>query len=157
MLIPKKDRITIYTKLFEDGTMCAKKDFNAPKHHMLDVPNIWVMHAMKSLVSRGYLKEQFSWQWYYWMLTNEGIEYLRSYLHFPDELVPNTLKKPQGRRDGGDRDFRGGRGGDRRGGDRGARRGGFGDKKAGAPSAGDIGFGGRGGGAGRGKGFGAFK
>lgn len=26
-------------------------------------------------------------------LTNEGIEYLRSYLHLPPEIVPSTLKR----------------------------------------------------------------
>ena len=37
--------------------------------------------------------ESFSWQWYYWYLNNEGIEYMREYLHLPAEIVPNTLKK----------------------------------------------------------------
>ena len=36
--------------------------------------NIWVWHAMRSLVPRGHVKHQFSWQWNYYMLTNEGIE-----------------------------------------------------------------------------------
>jgi len=46
------------------------------------------------LKSRGYVKEQFSWQYYYWYLTNEGIQYLRDYLHLPQEIVPATLKRP---------------------------------------------------------------
>ena len=65
--------------------------------------------------SRGYVKEEFSWRWYYWYLTNEGvgvvvtlgmatnslcssflpgIQYLRDYLHLPQEIVPSTLKRP---------------------------------------------------------------
>ena len=28
MIIPTKDRITIYTRLFEDGVMVARKDYN---------------------------------------------------------------------------------------------------------------------------------
>ena len=36
-------------------------------------------------------------QWYYWYLTNEGIEYLRDYLHLPIEIVPATLKKQAAR------------------------------------------------------------
>merc|ERR1712093_707841 len=55
---------------------------------------------MQSLKSRGYVREQFSWQWFYWYLTNEGIEYLREYLNIPSEVVPSTLKKqsrPQSR------------------------------------------------------------
>lgn len=43
--------------------------------------------------SRGYVKEQFAWRHYYWYLTNEGIGYLRGYLHLPPEIVPSTLKR----------------------------------------------------------------
>jgi small subunit ribosomal protein S10e len=42
--------------------------------------------------SRGYVKEQFAWRHYYWYLTNEGIEYIRDYLHLPEEIVPATMK-----------------------------------------------------------------
>eukprot|EP00297_Palpitomonas_bilix_P020574 CAMPEP_0113883288 /NCGR_PEP_ID=MMETSP0780_2-20120614/9498_1 /TAXON_ID=652834 /ORGANISM="Palpitomonas bilix" /LENGTH=55 /DNA_ID=CAMNT_0000870539 /DNA_START=1 /DNA_END=165 /DNA_ORIENTATION=- /assembly_acc=CAM_ASM_000599 len=48
---------------------------------------------MQSLVSRGYAREKFSWQWYYWFLTDEVIEYLRNYLHFPEDVKPDTLMK----------------------------------------------------------------
>merc|ERR1711987_27820 len=51
--------------------------------------------GMKSFKSRGYVTEKFSWNHYYWYLTNEGIEYLRDYLHLPEEIVPETLKKPR--------------------------------------------------------------
>lgn len=57
--------------------MVAKKDFNAPKHSELDVPNLMVIKAMQSLKSRGYVHEQFAWRHFYWSLTNEGIEYIR--------------------------------------------------------------------------------
>lgn len=57
--------------------MVAQKDYNAPKHHELDIPNLEVIKAMQSLTSKGYVKTQFSWQWYYYSLTNEGVEYLR--------------------------------------------------------------------------------
>lgn len=43
--------------------------------------------------SKGYAKEQFAWRHYYWYLTNEGIEYLRGFLHLPPEIVPSTLKR----------------------------------------------------------------
>eukprot|EP00736_Rhodelphis_marinus_P001244 Rmarinus@m.16563 len=164
MLVPKKNRVAVYKKLFEDGVLCAKKDYVAPKHHEIEsVPNLQVCKIMQSLKSRGYVKENFAWMWYYWFLTNEGIEYLREYLHLPDDVVPNTLQKrapqprPSGMRDDrpprdrfGDRGF---------GGDRGF------DKKVG-PGAnfepeyrsggrGEGGFGGFGGGRGRGFGRGA--
>ena len=64
--------------------MVAKKGFNAPKHEDLDVPNMEVIKAMQSLTSKGLVKTQFSWQWYYYVLTPEGVDYLREW------YVPNA-------------------------------------------------------------------
>jgi hypothetical protein len=33
--------------------LVAKKDFNAPKHEELDIPNLEVVKALQSLTSRG--------------------------------------------------------------------------------------------------------
>ena len=44
-----------------------------------DVPNLEVIKAMQSLTSKGLVKTQFSWQWYYYVLTPEGVEYLREW------------------------------------------------------------------------------
>ncbi|XP_046995530.1 40S ribosomal protein S10 [Schistocerca americana] len=96
MLMPKKNRVAIYEYLFKEGVMVAKKDFHAPKHPALElqtIPNLQVIKAMQSLKSRGYVTEQFAWRHFYWYLTNEGITYLRSYLHLPAEIVPSTLKR----------------------------------------------------------------
>ena len=76
-----------------DGVLVAKKDFNAPKHDEIDVPNLQVIKALQSLDSKQYVKTQFSWQYYYYTLTDEGIEYLREYLHLPSEIFPATFKK----------------------------------------------------------------
>merc|ERR1712151_914763 len=96
--------------------------------------NLFVIKLMTSLKSRGYVKEQFNWQWYYWFITDEGIEYLRKYLNIPAEVLPKTYKQPKvpdrpigggfggrggrgfGGGDGGGRGY--GRGGPRRGDDR---------------------------------------
>ena len=109
--MPKKNRVAIYEHLFKEGVMVAEKDFHAPKHPELEtIPNLqvtWtqflhmclirlvvqVIKALTSLKSRGYVKEQFAWRHYYWYLTNEGIQYLRDYLHLPPEIVPSTLKR----------------------------------------------------------------
>merc|ERR1712150_262106 len=127
MIIPKKNRVAIYESLFKDGCMVAIKDFNLPKHNELEkVKNLEVIKAMTSLKSRGYVRENFAWRHYYWYLTNEGIQYLRDYLHLPPEIVPATLRKAAKPTDqsrpwnkSGDRDARAPRGGD---GDRGAYR-----------------------------------
>lgn len=91
MLISKKNRQAIYEYLFLEGVLVAKKDFNAPRHQDIDVPNLQVIKAMQSMESKGYVTSQFSWQYYYYYLTNEGIEYLREYLHLPIDIVPRTF------------------------------------------------------------------
>jgi len=89
---------------------------------------------MQSLSSRGYVKTQFSWQWYYYTLTPEGLDYLREWLHLPAEIVPQTHIKqqrshapPRGMLGGDDRERRGGG----RGGPRGDREGGYRRRDAG--------------------------
>lgn len=62
---------------YAEGVLVAKKDYNAPKHEELDVPNLQVIKAMQSLTSKGFVKTQFSWLWYYYTLTPEGVEFLR--------------------------------------------------------------------------------
>jgi small subunit ribosomal protein S10e len=43
----------------------------------LDVRNLHVIKVCQSLTSKGYVKTQYSWGWYYYTLTNEGVEFLR--------------------------------------------------------------------------------
>ncbi|QSS63326.1 40S ribosomal protein S10-A [Histoplasma capsulatum] len=98
-----------------------------------------VIKACQSLTSRGYLKTRFSWQYYYYTLTPEGLDYLREWLHLPAEIVPATHIKqqrshapPRGMMGGEERERRpGGRGGPR--GDGGYRRREQGDAKEGGP------------------------
>ena len=61
MLIPKKNRLSVYSHLFKEGVMVGKKDFAKPKHEEVDVPNLQVIKLMQSLKSRGYVKETFNW------------------------------------------------------------------------------------------------
>ncbi|KAJ3217660.1 hypothetical protein HDU67_007483 [Dinochytrium kinnereticum] len=90
MLIPQQNRKKIYQYLFQEGVLVAKKDFNAPKHGDIDVPNLQVIKALQSMESRGLVAVRFSWQFYYYYLTDSGIEYLRKYLNLPAEIVPRT-------------------------------------------------------------------
>ena len=74
--------------------LVVKKDKYGEKHSdELNLPNLEVMMLLRSFASKGYVKEVFNWQWYYYYLTNEGIEYLREYLALPADIVPATLKK----------------------------------------------------------------
>jgi hypothetical protein len=71
--------LSLFHPLIE-GVLVAKKDFNAPKHEDLEeVPNLQVIKAMQSLTSQGFVKTRFSWQYYYYTLTDEGLEYLRGW------------------------------------------------------------------------------
>ncbi|KAL0358926.1 UNVERIFIED_CONTAM: 40S ribosomal protein S10-1 [Sesamum angustifolium] len=90
--------------MFTEGVCYAKKDFNLAKHPEIDVPNLQVIKLMQSFKSKEYVRETFAWMHYYWYLTNDGIEFLRTYLNLPSEIVPATLKKsarPLGRSMGG--------------------------------------------------------
>lgn len=48
---------------------------------------------MRSLKSRGFVTGTYNWRYHYYILTNEGIEYLRDYLGLPADVVPATFKK----------------------------------------------------------------
>uniref|UniRef100_A0A8W7PXP4 Plectin/eS10 N-terminal domain-containing protein n=1 Tax=Anopheles coluzzii TaxID=1518534 RepID=A0A8W7PXP4_ANOCL len=92
MFIPKANRNAIYTALYKDGVLVARKDHRPSMHcELKTIPNLQVIVTLKSLISRNYVKEKFVWNTYYWTLTNEGIIYLRDCLHFPPEVVPATL------------------------------------------------------------------
>ncbi|KAK9059643.1 hypothetical protein SSX86_020347 [Deinandra increscens subsp. villosa] len=103
-IIPDKNRKAISKYLFQEGVCFAKKDYNLAKHPEIDVPNLQVIKLMQSFKSKEYVKETFAWMHYYWYLTNDGIEFLRTYLNLPSDIVPATLKKsakPLGRPTGG--------------------------------------------------------
>ena len=94
MLISKKHRLAILTHLFKEGVIVAKKDYNLAKHpDVEEASNLEVIKLMTSLTSKDLVSCRFSWKHYYWFLNDEGIEWLREYLHLPADMVPNTLKK----------------------------------------------------------------
>ena len=76
-----------------EGVVVAKKDFDQPKHEEIDTRNLYVIKALQSLTSKGFVKTQFSWQYYYYTLTDEGVEYLRSELNIPEGILPMTRLK----------------------------------------------------------------
>merc|ERR1711956_55174 len=97
MFMTKKQRDAIYENLFREGVMVAEKICKRTQGRMhpdvTAVSNLLVIKACQSLTSRGLVKQQFAWRHYYWVLTNEGIEYPREYLHLPPEIVPVSMKK----------------------------------------------------------------
>lgn len=93
VLIPRQNRKAILSYIFKEGLCVVHKDPRKPQHADLEVPNIHVMMVCKSLKSRGYLTETFSWQWHYYYLTDEGIAHLREQLALPAQVAPLTLTK----------------------------------------------------------------
>lgn len=121
MLIPKKDRTKIFTYLFQEGVLVARKDV-FHKHPVIPVKNLYVIKLMQSMESRSYVKHSYNWGYNYYYLTNAGIDFLRQTLHLPENIAPatHTVRKrttaPEGterrsfRRDGAEGEQRGGRG-----------------------------------------------
>merc|ERR1712212_140257 len=94
MIIPTDDRLKIWRTLFAEGVMVAQKD-SRTVHKETNLRNLYVMNALKSLKSKGFVKENYTWQHYHWALTDEGITYLREQLSLPENVMPNTLKRTQ--------------------------------------------------------------
>merc|ERR1711964_253154 len=103
---------------------------------------------MQSLQSRGYVSLVFSWQWFYWKLTDEGVEYLQNYMHLPAHVKPDTHQQDKRAGTAYRGGSRGGRGGFRGREDR------RDDGYRGPKEEGSSSFSGRG--RGRGRGRGAF-
>jgi small subunit ribosomal protein S10e len=57
MLMPKRNRATIYEYLFKEGVLVAMKDTHLAKHPEIDVPNL---HVMKALQVHSYFNVYFS-------------------------------------------------------------------------------------------------
>ncbi|KAK8810673.1 hypothetical protein WA158_007248 [Blastocystis sp. Blastoise] len=100
MLVPKRNRVLIYSYLFQEGCIVIKDNVACNRSFGKDekgqdqvVPNIEVIKVLQSLWSREYVKKTYSWCHFYYFLTDAGIEYLRNYLHLTADVVPATLKK----------------------------------------------------------------
>eukprot|EP00020_Sapocribrum_chincoteaguense_P010040 CAMPEP_0170738456 /NCGR_PEP_ID=MMETSP0437-20130122/4654_1 /TAXON_ID=0 /ORGANISM="Sexangularia sp." /LENGTH=152 /DNA_ID=CAMNT_0011076879 /DNA_START=54 /DNA_END=512 /DNA_ORIENTATION=+ len=136
MLMPKKDRRQIYEHLFKEGVIVASAVQRDHIHQKIGVPNVFVVQLMRSFTSKEFVRHTYNWRYHYYYLTNEGVEYLREYLHLPSEIVPKTLmagpahgERSDARRERGDRGDRGDRA------DRGRGRGGDAGKKQSGPGA----------------------
>merc|ERR1712203_63207 len=94
------------------GVIVVKKDPNASRHLTLEnIPNLMVMMVTRSLASRGFLDQKYTWQYSYYFLNNAGMEHLRSVLHLPASVFPVTLTKQRTRAIGANVDEGGSRGG----------------------------------------------
>eukprot|EP00917_Polyrhabdina_sp_WS-2016_P000006 GHVP01000010.1.p1 GENE.GHVP01000010.1~~GHVP01000010.1.p1 ORF type:complete len:103 (+),score=15.57 GHVP01000010.1:884-1192(+) len=90
MHIPKKNMLEVYTSLFESGVLIVAKNRFENVHSDLQTPNHQIKPLMRSLKSKGCVTEVFSWQYSYFTITAEGIQYLRRKLFLSDSAFPET-------------------------------------------------------------------
>jgi small subunit ribosomal protein S10e len=78
-----------------EGTIVVQKNPTLEKHSdALPIRNLEVMKLLQGFASKGFVSDTFNWGYHYYILTDEGIKYLRDYLGLPSDIVPATLKKP---------------------------------------------------------------
>ncbi|KAK8793628.1 hypothetical protein WA171_002761 [Blastocystis sp. BT1] len=137
MLVDRKDILLVYRQLFEDGVFTTIDDVHATyvlgkdeNGEDITISNLKVIKLLQSLWSRGYVNKTYSWCHFYYTLTDSGLQYLREFLHLPNDIVPNTYRrvnptlpreerprfhrdgdKPRFRRDGERRQYRNNRSG----------------------------------------------
>ena len=93
VLVSRENRRTTFEYILREGVIVVKKDAYLPTHGQVStVPNLHIMMIVKSLKSRGYLNEVYTWGWNYYFLTNAGVKYLIQELGLPadSKIVPNT-------------------------------------------------------------------
>ena len=93
VIVSKAEKKAIFTYLLREGVITVRKDSYLPKHQHLDVSNLKVQMIVKSLKSRGFVNEVFSWNWSYYTLTNAGVAFLVKQLGVSADVVPATYKK----------------------------------------------------------------
>jgi small subunit ribosomal protein S10e len=64
------------------------------------VHNLKVMMIMKSLKSKNFVSEIFSWQHLYYCINAEGVEHLKEFLGLKGQNIkPETFKKRAGKKE----------------------------------------------------------
>ena len=91
VLVPTPVKKTVYERIFNDGVIFVKKDSKLKEHRDFNgISNLHVMMITKSLHSKGYLTEKYNWGYHYYFLSDEGVEFLRDYLHLDASAFPET-------------------------------------------------------------------
>merc|ERR1712193_241543 len=94
MHVKKNERQVLYAYLLNEGVCTCKKE-NVGKHEATKLDNLKVFMVLRSMESRGYLQNVFSWQHNYFTLTSEGIEFLRQQLGIANEKVQPKTHQPK--------------------------------------------------------------
>lgn len=131
--IPKVVYAAVYGYLFKNGSLAMKESHRKEYSELIVYTNeegktegvreLYINMIMKSLRSRGFVKDTFAWRHHYYMLTDAGEAFIRGELNLSDDVKPEPFMKKLAdrpeqphergerrdfRRDGERRDFRGG-------------------------------------------------
>jgi small subunit ribosomal protein S10e len=91
MVVALQKKKIIYTQIFKDGVFVIKKGKNFCNDVGLEIENFIVIKLMKGLLSKGFVNETFNWKFYYFILNEKGVNFLRRYLNIPENVVPMTF------------------------------------------------------------------
>ncbi|MES1918558.1 hypothetical protein MHBO_000512 [Bonamia ostreae] len=94
MLISKKNQRSVYAYLFQKGTLVVENNAKLSSHPQIPIPNLHVRLLMRSLKSRGLVDSTSTWKRLYYTLNDDGIQFIREFLHLPTSAIPDTLSKP---------------------------------------------------------------
>jgi len=93
--VTAENRRKVYTYLFQEGCIVIKKDVHGGPFNSdtLPVRNLEVMKLLQSLGSKKWCTVSFNWSYYYYILTDLGVQELRKFLGIGEDVHPNTLSK----------------------------------------------------------------
>merc|ERR1719259_88637 len=101
-LISKSQRRKINASIFNEGVVVVPKFNLMEPHAQIDgVTNLQVSLATRSMLSRNMLDHTFNWGYHYYVLNNDGVEYLRNSLSLPAHVTPVTHQNKSGGKFGG--------------------------------------------------------
>ena len=102
--VPQAVKKTVYGHLFKHNGLTMKatirtqdvdglvyRDANGKQY---GCRNLYVNSLMKSLKSRGYVKDTFTWESHYYMLTKSGEDFIRYELDIDVNTRPDPCSKP---------------------------------------------------------------
>eukprot|EP00766_Chilomastix_caulleryi_P004416 gnl/Chilomastix_caulleri/565.p1 GENE.gnl/Chilomastix_caulleri/565~~gnl/Chilomastix_caulleri/565.p1 ORF type:complete len:97 (+),score=13.99 gnl/Chilomastix_caulleri/565:63-353(+) len=90
--IPTAHKEQLYRHLFKEGCVVVSSASTMKGHENVKmedgtlIPNLYIKMLMRSMKSRNFARETFSWKRAYYFVTPEGFEHIRSYLELPEGL-----------------------------------------------------------------------
>ena len=94
MLITKKEKEFVYNEMFRVGILVINKNKKNFSTKEKEIRGFVIIKLLKGLLSKGLVKETFSWKFYYFTLNDKGVEFLRNFLNLPSTVIPLIYKNP---------------------------------------------------------------